>query len=101
MPTRADRLDGVIGGRSAKMIERSLGLTTVGELIRHYPRRMNKRGELTALAALAEGEEVTVQAEGESASSRRIPGAKMHIHQVTIRLGRSEARLPSCSQPWR
>src|SRR6185503_6004442 len=71
MPTRADRLDAVIGGKSAKAIEKALGLSTVGEFVRHYPRRMNKRGELTDLAALAEGDDVTVQAEIESASSRR------------------------------
>jgi ATP-dependent DNA helicase RecG len=101
MPTRADRLDGVIGGRSAKAIEKGLGLTTVGEFIRHYPRRMNKRGELTDLAALAEGDEVTVQAEIESAKSRRIPGRKLNILEVTIRSGRSKASLSFFNQPWR
>ncbi|HEU5269008.1 MAG TPA: ATP-dependent DNA helicase RecG [Jatrophihabitans sp.] len=101
MPTRADRLDGVVGGKTAKAIEKAFGLTTVGEFIRHYPRRMNKRGELTDLAALAEGDEVTVQAEIESASARRIPGRKLNILEVTIRSGRSRASLSFFNQPWR
>jgi len=101
MPTRADRLDAVIGGKSAKAIEKALGLSTVGEFVRHYPRRMNKRGELTDLAALAEGDDVTVQAEIESASSRRIPGRKLNILEVTIRSGRSKASLSFFNQPWR
>jgi len=101
MPTRADRLDAVIGGKSAKAIEKAFGLETVGEFIRHYPRRMNKRGELTDLAALIEGDEVTVQAEIESASSRRIPGRKLNILEVTIRSGRSKASLSFFNQPWR
>ncbi len=101
MSTRADRLDGVVGGKTAKAIEKALGLSTVGEFIRHYPRRMNKRGELTDLAGLAEGDEVTVQAEIESASSRRIPGRKLNILEVTIRSGRSKASLSFFNQPWR
>ena len=62
MPTRTTKLSEVIGGRSAKAIDKALGLTTVGELIRHYPRRFNERGELTDLSELVEGDEVTVQA---------------------------------------
>ena len=37
-----------------------LGLDTVGDLLRHYPRRYVERGELTPLADLAVGEHVTV-----------------------------------------
>ncbi len=57
------RLDGVLGGRTAKVIERELGLRTVGELLRHYPRRIAERGELTDLAELKVDDEATVLAE--------------------------------------
>lgn len=38
----------------------SLGLHTVGELLRHLPRRYERYGELTPLDGLAEGEYVTI-----------------------------------------
>ncbi|MEC7001696.1 MAG: hypothetical protein VXX04_07650, partial [Actinomycetota bacterium] len=53
------RLRGVIGGRTAGALERGLGLTTVGDLLRHYPRRYAERGELTALSGLTDGDHVT------------------------------------------
>jgi ATP-dependent DNA helicase RecG len=60
--TLSSRLDGVVGGRTAKALEKAFGLRTVGELLRHYPRRMAERGELTDLAALVVDEDVTVLA---------------------------------------
>jgi ATP-dependent DNA helicase RecG len=56
------RLDREIGLRSAKPFEKHLGLVTVGDLLRHYPRRYIERGQLTPLKDLREGEEVTVLA---------------------------------------
>ena len=38
-------------GRSAAPLESALGISTVGELLRHYPRRYAQRGELTAAAS--------------------------------------------------
>ena len=49
--------------RAAKVLSRGLGLETVGDLLGHYPRRYDERGELTELAQLKIGEEVTVMAE--------------------------------------
>jgi len=40
-----------------------LGLHTVGDLLRHYPRRYAEPGQLTDLAGLREGEHVTVVAQ--------------------------------------
>jgi ATP-dependent DNA helicase RecG len=56
------RLDEVVG-RAAKPLEKSFGLRTVGDLLRHYPRRLAERGELTDLASLQVDEDVTVLAE--------------------------------------
>ena len=47
-------------GKAAAPLEKSFGIVTVGDLLRHYPRRLVERGELTDLAALQEDEEVTV-----------------------------------------
>ncbi|MDQ1743559.1 MAG: ATP-dependent helicase RecG [Pseudonocardiales bacterium] len=101
MATRSTLLRDVLGGKSAKAVEKALGLSTVGELIRHYPRRFTERGELTDLSELVEGDEVTVLAEVESASTRRIPGRKLTILEVTIRSGRHRATLSFFNQPWR
>ncbi|MFC6082061.1 ATP-dependent DNA helicase RecG [Sphaerisporangium aureirubrum] len=49
--------------KTAKPLESSLNLTTVGELLRHYPRRYAERGELTALDALQVDDFVTVVGE--------------------------------------
>ena len=49
---------------------RGLDLHTVGDLLGHYPRRYDKRGELTDLAGLRDGEHVTVQAEVAKVSRR-------------------------------
>ena len=101
MATRSTLLRDVLGGKASKAVEKALGLSTVGELIRHYPRRFNERGELTDLSQLVEGEEVTVLAEVESASTRRIPGRKLTIVEVSIRSGRHRASLSFFNQPWR
>jgi ATP-dependent DNA helicase RecG len=101
MATRTTLLRDVLGGKSSKAVEKALGYSTVGQLIRHYPRRFTERGELTDLSKLVEGEEVTVLAEVESTSTRRIPGRKLTILEVSIRSGRHRATLSFFNQPWR
>ena len=68
----ATRLDGVIGGKTAAAFERAFGMTTVGELLAHYPRRYALRGELTPIASLPIGEPVTIVAEVVRTSERRL-----------------------------
>ena len=53
----------LIGGRTAKPFEKAFDIRTVGDLLRHYPRRMAERGELTDLASLRIDDDVTVLAE--------------------------------------
>ncbi|MEU6727717.1 ATP-dependent DNA helicase RecG [Nonomuraea wenchangensis] len=49
--------------KTAKLLHSVLGLETVGDLLRHYPRRYAERGELTSLADLEVDEHVTVVGE--------------------------------------
>lgn len=62
MATFGDRLDYVIGSKAADPLEEHLGIRTVGELVRYFPRKysdaMTVRGEGEELD-LAEGEHVT------------------------------------------
>ncbi|GIH92418.1 ATP-dependent DNA helicase RecG [Planobispora siamensis] len=49
--------------KTARLLESVLGLRTVGDLLRHYPRRYAQRGELTDLDDLKVDEHVTVVGE--------------------------------------
>ena len=62
----------VIGGKSAKVLSEALAITTVGDLLRHYPRRYAEQGRLTGLESLSDGENVTVVAEIADVTSRRM-----------------------------
>ena len=56
------------GKKTSEAFEKVFGIRTVGDLLRHYPRRYYTRGELTPLAELREGDHVTVLARVESAT---------------------------------
>jgi ATP-dependent DNA helicase RecG len=60
--TLRDPLAGPLGKKAADGYEKVFGLRTVGDLLRHYPRRYYTRGELTPLDSLHEGDHVTVLA---------------------------------------
>ena len=60
--TLSEPLTRALGPRTAKTLEGAFGMRTVGELLRHYPRRYYTRGELTDLSSLREGDHVTVLA---------------------------------------
>ncbi|MEW2487597.1 ATP-dependent DNA helicase RecG [Streptomyces sp. NPDC048411] len=53
----------LLGGATAKVMAEHLDLHTVGDLLHHYPRRYEERGQLTALADLPLDEHVTVVAQ--------------------------------------
>lgn len=59
-----------LGDKAAKPLERAFGMTTVGDLLSHYPRRYADPGELTPIKELPLGEMVTIVAEIRSASVR-------------------------------
>src|SRR6266700_60335 len=60
--TLSESLIRVLGPKTGKPLETIFGLRTVGDLLRHYPRRYYTRGELTDLSSLREGDHVTVLA---------------------------------------
>jgi ATP-dependent DNA helicase RecG len=51
-----------LGKKAGETLEKVFGLRTVGDLLRHYPRRYYTRGELTPLDSLREGDHATVLA---------------------------------------
>jgi len=96
-----------IGDKTAKVLEKGLGLRTCGDLLRHYPRRYVERGVLTPLGDLVEGEYVTVQAEVVSVKSRQIqnrrqPGRRgQTLTDVVVTDGSGRLRLSFFNQHWR
>ena len=68
----ATRLENVIGSKTAKLFE-PLKIFTVGDLMRHVPRRYFSGTELSDLSVLREGEEVAVMAEVVDARTFNLP----------------------------
>jgi ATP-dependent DNA helicase RecG len=62
-----------LGPRTADKLAEVFGLHTVGDLLRHYPRRYYTRGELTDLSSLREGDHVTVLARVELVKEVSLP----------------------------
>src|SRR5580700_11348255 len=89
----ADSLRLVIGDKAAKRLASALDLHTVGDLLGYYPRRYDKRGELTDLASLREGEYVTVQAEVASVSERRMRNRSGSIFEAVVTDGHGRLTL--------
>jgi len=76
--TLRDPLAQVLGKKASDTFEKVFGLRTVGDLLRHYPRRYYTRGELTPLDSLGEGDHVTVLARVAMSSviGANIPGQR-------------------------
>ncbi|HUW78892.1 MAG TPA: ATP-dependent DNA helicase RecG [Candidatus Nanopelagicaceae bacterium] len=96
-----ERLVKVLGDRTAKALEKGLGLRTVGDLMRHYPRRYAERGELTQFASLNEGELVTVVADVSKVSVRPLRNRKGTMLEVILTDGTGFLSLTFFNQAWR
>lgn len=97
----ATRLASVVGGRTATALAKALDLHTVGDLVRHYPRRYAERGELSDLGALRDGESVTVLAEIVEVTRRPMRQRRGSILEATISDGSHRLSLTFFNQAWR
>ncbi|MGW1556801.1 helicase-related protein [Streptomyces sp. NPDC002144] len=98
VPALEEPLKKVLGPPTAKVMAESLGLHTVGDLLHHYPRRYEERGQLTHLAELPMDEHVTVVAMVADArlhtfASARAPRGKGQRLEVTITDGSGRLQL--------
>jgi ATP-dependent DNA helicase RecG len=89
------------GTREGALVTRALGYQTVGELLGHYPRRYSLRGELTSLADLPDGEEVTVIAEVVRCTARPMRQRRGQLVEAVITDGTGDISLTFFGQPWR
>ena len=88
-----ESLRATLGGKAAAKLDTEFGLTTTGDLLRHYPRRYARRGELTDLASLRDGDHVTVFAQVERAHVRRMRARRGQLLEVTVTDGRARLAL--------
>jgi ATP-dependent DNA helicase RecG len=87
------RLSRVLGAKTATAMEEQLGLLTVRDLLRHYPRRYATRGEMTPLSDLQVGDRVTVLAEVRSVSTRPMRQRRGMLTEVVVGDGRQTLTL--------
>src|SRR5690554_2153597 len=89
----AESLKSVLGARTAGGLATKLGLETVEDLLRHYPRRYGSPGEMTEIAALRTGEHVTVMAQIRSAQVRSMRTRGGAMLEAIVTDGRDSLQL--------
>ena len=98
MPTiRWDSRLASVAGKQADKIEKAFGYSTVGDLLRHYPRRYVPKGSLSDLGTLVVDEHVTVIAQVLRVDQRtyndRRTGRPAFRLEVAVATGDHELRL--------
>jgi ATP-dependent DNA helicase RecG len=95
-------LKGLVGDKTAKALAAHLDLHTAGDLMYHFPRRYDERGEHTDIRALEVGEQVTVMAQVQRTSVRPMRQRRGQMLEVTV--GDDSGGTLTCtffSQAWR
>ncbi|MGK5112141.1 ATP-dependent DNA helicase RecG [Geodermatophilus sp. CPCC 205506] len=87
------RLDRVLGAKTAKVMAEQLALHTVRDLLRHYPRKYARRGEMTKLEDLQVGDRVTVLAQVRKVSTRKMRNRPGSLTEVTVGDGANSMQL--------
>ena len=101
MATLENKVSAVVGDRTAKVLETTFSIKTVGDLMRHYPRRYMVRGELSDISALREGDETTILAQVYAINKRPLRGRKGSILEVVVTDGTDKLSLTFFNQAWR
>ena len=92
----------VLGEKTSKALAGHLELETVGDLLYHFPRRYDERGEHTDIRALAVGEQVTVMAQVQRTHLRPMRTRRGQLLEVTVGDGTGGVLgLTFFNQAWR
>jgi ATP-dependent DNA helicase RecG len=91
--TLGEPLTRALGPRTAKALEAAFGVRTVGDLLRHYPRRYYTRGELTDLSSLREGDHVTVLARVDHVGTHKMPSKGYSAGRAEVVITDDRAKL--------
>jgi ATP-dependent DNA helicase RecG len=96
------KLEKVVGAKTAKALAAHLDLTTVGDLLYHFPRRYDERGEHTDLRSLTVGEQVTVLAQVQRTNLRPMRARSGKLLEVIVGDGAGgQLALTFFNQEWR
>lgn len=101
MATLENKVSAVVGDRTAKVLDSTFSIKTIGDLMRHYPRRYMVRGELSDISALREGDETTILAQVYAVNKRPLRGGKGSILEVVVTDGTDKLSLTFFNQAWR
>ncbi|AXG80523.1 ATP-dependent DNA helicase RecG [Streptomyces paludis] len=88
-----ESLKKTLGPATAKVMAEHLGLHTVGDLLHHYPRRYEERGQLTKLADLPLDEDVTVVAQVADSRVLTFNGGRGRRLEITLTDGSGRLQL--------
>src|ERR1700733_4054701 len=101
MSTWQDRPIGSIKGVGQAMAEKlaRLGITTAGELIRHYPRRYDDFSQIISIRSMRPGN-VTFRGEIERVAGRYARARKLHITEAIISDGTGTVKAIWFNQPY-
>ncbi|SDT77567.1 ATP-dependent DNA helicase RecG [Actinoplanes derwentensis] len=102
MTTTDTPLEKVLGAKTAKALDQHLELRTAGDLIYHFPRRYDERGEHTDLRSLEVDEQVTVLAQVQTMNVKPMRQRRGNMLEITI--GDGSGATLSCTffnQAWR
>ena len=83
----------VLGPKTATGMSEQLGLETVRDLLRHYPRRYASRGEQSDLADVQVGDRVTVLAQVRSVTTRPMKNRRGSLTEVVVGDGSGRMKL--------
>jgi ATP-dependent DNA helicase RecG len=100
--TTGTPLKKVLGDRTAKALATHLDLHTAGDLIYHFPRRYDERGEHTDMRELQIGEQVTLLAQVQSVSVKPMRARRGNMLEITV--GDGSGATLTCTffnQAWR
>ena len=95
-----------VGDKSAKPLARHLELHTVGDLLRHYPRKYIAHETVTHASEREDqrfrtGEHVTLLGTVEQVTGRRMRHRRGHITEATITVGAQRFTCTFFNQPYR
>ncbi|WP_285650046.1 ATP-dependent DNA helicase RecG [Actinomycetospora sp. NBRC 106375] len=95
-----------LGDKTARPLARQLELHTVGDLLRHYPRRYIEHATVTHTSDREDsrfrpGEHVTLLGTVEKVTGRRMRHRKGHIVEATVAVGAQRFTCTFFNQPYR
>ena len=88
-----------VGTVNAKRLA-NLGISTLGDMLYHFPRRYEDYSQLTTISSLLYGRPVTISGTVQSVTNRPVKVGKRTITEAIINDGTGGLRVTWFNQPW-